>query len=311
MANAQAAPKRRPARQPKKNLNIVPIAIAILVLLVGGWALKTFFVGAGPKTILLMGLDEGKTRTDVVVLAHVNPGKGIVNAISLPRDTLVDIDCDPESCLSPDKLAHAHAYGGDKGPEMTVKAVESLLGIKIDHYVRVDYEGFSKVIDALGGVSIVIDQNMDYEDPYAHPPLKIHFKASPEPQHLNGAQALNYVRFRNDGLGDIGRIQRTKKFAIALFQTLKGSGKISKLPGLVGVIHPYVTTDLDLSTAVSLAGMAAKLEAENIHMTALPGADATLDDGRWVWLADKEKTQELVDTLIKMTREPAPEPAEE
>lgn len=288
--------------------NYMAVIIALAVLLGGGWMAKTLFVeSVAPKTILLMGLDEGLIRTDVLMVAHIEPKHNMVTLLSVPRDTLVEIPCaglDP--CLTPDKVAHAHVYGGKRGPQVTRKAVENLLGVKIDHYVRVSYDGFVKVVDRLGGVKIVIDKNMHYEDPYAHPPLKIHFKASPQPQHLNGEDALKYVRFRADGLGDLGRIDRTKKFFRALAASLRQSGMISKLPDLVTTVWPYIDTDLDTATAISLARLAPKLDPENLATEVIPGADKTLKDGRWVWLADEAKTRELVDRLIRNPQPAAP-----
>ncbi len=285
---------------------LISIIVAVAVLLGGGWAVKAFFLDAGtPTNILLMGVDEGKTRTDVVMVAHVDPKQNLVSLVSIPRDTLVEIDCTGiKYCVTPDKLAHAHVYGGDDGQELTKKAVEKLLDIKIDHYVSVDYEGFEGVIDQLGGVDIVIDKNMDYEDPYAHPPLSIHFKAKKEPQHLNGKDALRYVRFRADGLGDIGRIERTKKFAHALAVSAKQNGTAAKLPSLVSAMWPYVKTDLDMTTAVSLARMAPKVNVDQIQVEMIPGSDETLKDGRWVWNADKTKAREIVDRLIKNPKPP-------
>lgn len=278
----------------------LPALIALIVLIAGGWAAKAFLIPTPPKTILLMGVDEGKTRTDVLVVAHIDPSKNLVNLISIPRDTLVEIPCEGvKNCLTPDKVAHAHVYGGDRGPELTVGAVQNLIGVKIDHYVKVDYVGFSKAIDLLGGVEIIIDRAMDYEDPYARPPLKIHFKASPNPQHLDGTQALNYVRFRSDGLGDIGRIDRTKKFFFALAQSVKKNGTIAKLPSLVSSIWPYVSTDMDMASAVSLARLAPKIDLERIGAEVIPGRDDPDSPRGWVWRADKTKTAEQVDRLIR------------
>ena len=279
----------------------LPIIIAVAVLVLGGWAAKTFFFGSqAPTNILLMGVDEGKTRTDVVVLAHVDPKLGLVNLLSIPRDTLVDIPCDGlKICRAKDKLAHAHVYGGDNGPQLTVRAVEGLLDVKIPYFIRADYAGFAKVVEALGGVDMVIEKNMDYEDPYAHPPLKIHFKGSPNPQHLNGEDALRFVRFRADGLGDIGRINRTRKFFLALVQTARNNGSAAKLPGLVSTLWPYVHTNLNTSTAVSLAQMAQQVDLSQVAVEMIPGAEDPANAAGWVWVADKAKTRSLVERLIK------------
>lgn len=296
----------------KKRSPILPIIVAVAAMLLGGWALKTFAFGASaPVNILLMGLDEGKIRTDVVVLAHIDPKQKLVNLLSIPRDTLVEIDCaglDP-ACVTPDKLAHAHAYGDEKGPEVTVRTVERLLDVKIDYYIRADYEGFRAVVEELGGVDLVIDKNMDYEDPYAHPPLKIHFKASPEPQHLDGYQALNYVRYRSDGLGDIGRTERTKKFLIALAKKAKESQSIIKLPTVATTILPHLKTNLDTSTAAALAKSALAIDVDQVQMATLPGADDPSHPRGWIWKMDPVKGPELVERLIKHPQPVEPQPA--
>lgn len=275
-------------------------AILITLLIVAGvvWAAARFLLG--PTNILLMGLDEGKTRTDVVVLAHLDPQKRLVNLISIPRDTLVEINCSGlmEACQSPDKLAHAHVYGEKKGPEVTVKSVERLLGINIDHYVRVDFEGFQRVVDQLGGVDLVIDKNMYYYDPYATPPLEINLKAAKAPQHLNGEQALHYVRYRADGLGDIGRTERTKKFLVALARKAKEGQSLTKLPTVVSTAMKYVTTDIDFASAVTLAGSAMLVDLDQVHMATLPGQDDPNNPHGWVWVADRQKTAEMVDQLV-------------
>ncbi len=295
-----------------KRSSLIPVLIAVIVLLAGGWAYNTIRTGTTtPVNILLMGLDEGKVRTDVVVLAHIDPQQKLINLLSVPRDTLVEIDCQgSESCVSPDKLAHAHAYGGEDGPAWTIKAVEGLLGVKIDHYVRVDFDGFEEVVNSLGGVDIVIEQDMDYEDPYAHPPLKIHFNGSPEPQHLDGHEALGYVRFRSDNRGDIGRTERTKRFLVALAKKAKSSQSITKLPGVVTGILPYVKTDIDSATAVALAKSAVSFDLDQTQMATLPGFDDRENARGWVWVADQEKMAEVVDRLILNPKPPAAAEAE-
>jgi len=295
----------RSARNKGGGSKVLPILLAVILLAGGAWALKTFFLDGGtPKNILLMGVDQDKTRTDVVLLAHVDPRQGIVNLLSLPRDTYVNIPCgEIEVCYSPDKLAHAHAYGGEQGPQLAVKTVESFLGIQIDGYARVDYDGFKKVIDTLGGVEILIDKDMDYEDP-TPPGLSIHFRASKTPQPLSGQKALEYVRFRNDGQGDIGRTERTRKFLHALIDSLKKNGKIGQLPQLWKDMAPYLTTNIDSGTAAALARVAPKIDTNAITMEMVPGKSVILKSGPWVWEADAAKTQVLVDTLIKNPKKP-------
>lgn len=286
------------------------LAVAVVLLLAGTWAAKAWF-GTEPVNVLLLGLDEGKTRTDVVVLAHLNPGKGLLNLLSLPRDTLVDIDCERvgDWCVTPDKLAHAHAYGGEQGPEVTVDAVERLLGVDIDYYVRVDFEGFQQVVDLLGGVELVIDQDMHYEDPYADPPLYIHFEASDEPQHLDGQRALEFVRYRG-ATGDIGRTERTKQFLLALARKAKQTQSLTRLPAVVRTGLEYVDTDIDVRTALTLAVAALRVDLDRTQMETLPGWDDPGHRRGWVWVPDEAAVAEVVDRLIVNPQPPSHEPGE-
>lgn len=277
------------------------VLVLALVLVAGAWGARTWLDAGRPINLLLLGVDEDKTRTDVAILAHYDPRQNLLNLLSLPRDLLVDIPC-PTDCLTPDKLAHAHAYGelkeGPGGPQLAVSTVEKLLGIQVDGFARVDFEGFTKVIDALGGIEIVIERDMYYEDPYARPPLYINFQGSSEPQLLDGQRALEYVRFREDGRGDIGRIERTQTFFGAVYESMRQRGMLAAMPDVVRAIYPYVKTDISLSTALNLAKGAPKLTRERIDMATVPGSPIVLKDGRWVWVADGPQLQELVDRML-------------
>jgi LCP family protein required for cell wall assembly len=293
-------PRRKRARPEKAKKNrgwLTPVLLTLLIAVVigAGWLAQAYFLPGESKNILLMGVDADKVRTDVLVLAHVNPREKKVNLISIPRDTLVHIDCTGRKiCVDPDKVNHAHAYGG---PELSIKAVQTFLGLeKIDGYIKVDFEKFSKVVDALGGVDILIDKDMNYDDPDAKPPLHIHFQAKKEPQHLNGQKALEYVRFRGTE-GDIGRIEHTKKFFQAIARAAQAQGK-AKLVSLAPLIKENVETNLDLQTLISLAKMGADLDLNTVKMATIPGHDEVLPKNGWVWIADKEKTQAIVNELI-------------
>ena len=293
-----------------KGFRVVMIIVVVVVLLLGGLAAGAWYL-APPVNVLLMGLDEGKTRTDVVVLAHLDPRKGLLTLLSLPRDTLVEIDCTGLSdyCVSPDKLAHAHAYAGERGPEVTVATVERLLGVKIDHYVRVDFEGFKQVVDILGGVDLVIDQDMYYEDPYADPPLLINFTASEEPQHLDGQRALEFVRYRG-ATGDIGRTERTKHFLVALARKARQTQSLTKLPEVIRTGLAYVDTDIDTTTALTLALGAMRADLDNVQMETLPGYDDPHNPRGWVWIPDETAMADVVDRLIVNPQPPSAEPEE-
>ncbi len=125
--------------------------------------------------VAVFGVDGDGTRTDVMFVVHFDSEEQRTSLVSMPRDTRVKIASDVVSYMekeskyyqSPTKLNAVHAYvGKEKGPEMTVKQLEDILGIEIDHYVKLDLNAFRKIVDAIGGVEVDVPQNMFYEDPY-------------------------------------------------------------------------------------------------------------------------------------------------
>ena len=139
-------------------------------------------------------------------VVHFDSEEQRTSLVSMPRDTRVKIASDVVSYMekeskyyqSPTKLNAVHAYvGKEKGPEMTVKQLEDILGIEIDHYVKVDLNAFRKIVDAIGGVEVDVPQNMFYEDPYQD--LYINLKKGP--QLLDGDKAEQLVRFRSYPMG--------------------------------------------------------------------------------------------------------------
>lgn len=271
--------------------------LLLLAAAVGLWGYQAIADAGRPVNVLLLGVDQDQSRTDVVILAHWEPRHQVLSLISLPRDLQVEIPCPPglEGCRSPDKLAHAHAYGeaADQGPELARATVAGFLGVPVDHYVRVDFAGFARIVDALGGVTIDVEKPLDYDDPYQN----LHIHLQPGVQKLDGEKALQYVRFRNDGQGDIGRIGRTQKFFFALLQSLRAEGRLSNLPQLAAELLPYVKTDLDTGTAVSLARAAANLNVGSLRVYSIPG-EAKWVDGLWFWVGDPEKTRAIVKEAI-------------
>ena len=201
--------------------------------------------------VLLLGTDEGDSedfdkdipkRTDAMLLVSFDPDKDRVAILSLPRDTRVEIP----GRRGYDKINAAYAYGGVK---LARRTVSNLLQVPIDYYMQVDWQGFIKVVDMLGGVDLDVEKNMDYEDPYAD--LKIHLKKGR--QHLDGNKAGQYVRFRHDEMGDIGRAERQQKFLRALSKQAFTVTNMVKMPVIIGTATEYVHTDMDFITMIRAA----------------------------------------------------------
>lgn len=239
--------------------------------------------------ILLFGLDDGDPdnpgsprRSDTMIAASINPDDKTVTVLSIPRDTKVTIPGRPGY----EKITHAFFYGG---PDLAVRTVEDNFHIPINYYIAIDWKAFIRVVDILGGVDLNVEHDMNYDDPYEN--LSIHLKKGD--QHLNGKQAGEYVRFRHDELGDIGRVQRQEYFLKALTRQMFQAGTILKLPALVGTISQYVQTDMNTYTMVKIATLFKDMKADFLHTQMVPGDFATIDELSY-WVPDIGELQKIV-----------------
>ncbi|MFJ8670207.1 LCP family protein [Streptomyces sp. NPDC093600] len=158
--------------------------------------------------------------TDTVMLVHISEDRERASVVSLPRDSYAEM---PEHIdTTTGKLHQAHpvklnAAYAEGGPALTVRTVENMTGVKIDHYLEVDFTSFMRTVDAVGGVRICTARPM--KDTYTGLDL-------PAGTHeLTGGQALQYVRSRHvDGAADIGRMQRQQRFLAALIDRMASGG---------------------------------------------------------------------------------------
>lgn len=249
--------------------------------------------------ILFLGIDDKRdsaSRTDTILLVAADPNTGSAGILSIPRDTRVYI---PERDRW-DRINAVHAYGG---PQLTVKTVENFLGVDIDYYIETDFAGFSRIIDTLGGVEIDVDTDMFYVDTAQD--LYIDIKAGR--QVLDGETALQYVRYR-DRLGDValvnphyevydGRVERQRKFLMAVIDEILQPSSLLKLPRLLGQVWDAVETNIPWTTALKLAFAANRFTMDKVETAILPGTSERIN-GAWYWLADPDRTQEVVDWIV-------------
>ncbi|OIJ90649.1 LCP family protein [Streptomyces monashensis] len=219
------------------------------------------------------GTDDGSARSDTAMIVHLYQGHKKASVVSVPRDTLVD----RPACTDTGGTAHPAATGvmfneaySTGGAACAVKTVESLTGIRMDHYLEVDFEGFQRLIDDLGGVPVTTTKNID--DPRSHLTLQAGTHT------LNGRQALGLVRTRH-GVGDgsdLGRIQLQQAFVKALIDQVKHVGVFSdpkKLYDLADTATKAVTTDSELGSVNSLIDFANGLKgisAKHMNMVTMP-----------------------------------------
>ncbi len=233
--------------------------------------------------ILLMGLDKGKQRADVIMVVSLDRGNNEVEVLSIPRDTRVQY-----SATRYDKINHAMGY---KNPEETIIGlVKKITGMPIHYYCEVSFEGFRNVIDVLGGVEFDVPINMYYNDPAQD--LYINVKKGL--QVLNGTQAEGVVRYRATyATGDLQRIDLQRDFLQALFEQKLQPKYLKKAPKLLKEIYEHVETNFKLSDATKYIRMFKKMDSESLQTHMLPGASQTIGGGSY-YVYDTEKTRQLI-----------------
>ena len=233
--------------------------------------------------VLLMGVDrrDGDVgRSDTLMLAAVDEEHGRAALLSIPRDTRIEV-----GSYGYDKINHAYAFGGH---EMTLASVSALVGVPITHYIMVDTSSFERIVDAVGGVDIDVEKRMYYEDPWDDGGgLVIDLQAGE--QHMNGAQAIQYVRYR-DGAGDIGRIGRQQHFMRALLAQFLSPQVLPRLATVVDEVKNAVDTDLTTRQLLTLATRLKDMEAGGVSMQMVAGTPAYLGDVSY-WIPDFVETR--------------------
>ncbi|MBW4085052.1 LCP family protein [Paenibacillus sp. S150] len=204
--------------------------------------------GTEPVNILLMGVDaRGVTkgevpRSDTMLVASLDPVKKKFYVFSILRDTYVAI---PEYGKERINTAITH------GPNTAMQTVSDLLGIPIQYYVYTDFQGFIKLVDAVGGVDYEVEKDMVYKTKADGPEYDIDLKKGF--QHLDGSMALQYVRFRHDATSDFTRTERQRGFLKAVADKVISTTSIIKLPAILSQVTPYIDTNLDINDMWKLA----------------------------------------------------------
>lgn len=211
-------------------------------------------------TFLLIGMDAGNGNTDTMMVVTYDVKNQHVGVVSVPRDTLVDV---PRTIK---KINAAYAAGGI---EETQREVSELLGFSVDHYVIIDLRGFKALVDALDGVDFDVPVTMNYDDPTQD----LHIHLNKGMQHLDGAKALQLVRFRSGyANADIGRIETQQKFLTALAKKLLSWKSVTKINDFINIFAQYVKTDLTVGNMAYFGLAALDLDVSTgVSMGTLPG----------------------------------------
>jgi LCP family protein required for cell wall assembly len=214
--------------------------------------------------------------TDSMLLLRFNSNNQKLVVLSIPRDTRAYVDGEGLT-----KINEANVTGG---PASAAKATSNLLGgVGIDRYVRINVLGVEKLIDALGGITIYVPEDMKYQDDSQH--LYINLKKGK--QHLNGDKAVQFLRFRYDSYGDIGRVQRQQMFFRAMKEQLLKPTTLVRLPQILSVVQSNLDTNLSVEELMALVGYAAQIDRSNMQMLMVPGVFSGQEFKASYWLPNQ------------------------
>lgn len=257
-----------------------------------------------PFSMMLIGTDSRKgerARSDTLLIATINPITQQAQLISIPRDTYIKI---PGKGF--DKVNHATAFGG---PALLKKTLEDYLSIKIDRYATIDFDGFRKIIDELGGVEVTVKKRMKYTDPSDGTNIDLY----PGKQILNGKQALDYARYRKSDVGhedsDYERIARQQEIIRALANKGGSMDAFLKAFKLMEILGKHIKTDLTQNEISSLLVTYYDPKKNHITTETIRGRDERIWNHStlgWYYLVssgERERIQEKIKKVLSAKAE--------
>jgi LCP family protein required for cell wall assembly len=222
--------------------------------------------------------------SDTMLLLRFDPEAEKLTVLSIPRDTRTYIEGHGLT-----KINAANYHGG---PALTAKVASELLeGVGIDRYVRVNVQGVEKLVDALGGVTVYVPKDMKYKDDSQH--LYINLKEGR--QHLNGEQAMQFLRFRYDKYGDVGRVQRQQTLMRALMEQALNPTTLGRMPKILSVIQSHIDTNLSVEELVALVGFGVQTKRSDVQMLMVPGEFSNTGHNEVsYWLPNHRRIQQMM-----------------
>ncbi|GGE04897.1 transcriptional regulator LytR [Marinithermofilum abyssi] len=215
-----------------------------------------------PFSLLLIGVDKRKEdtgRSDALMLLVIRPDDHHVTILNIPRDTKTRLHLG-DGRVRLDKINHAYALGD--GVNATVRTVEDFLQIPVHYYVKVDMKGFRSIIDLFDGVNVDVDHAFSYKGQHFH-------KGQ---MHMNGAQALAYVRDRT-GTTDFERHRRQQQVMQSLWHQAKDWSTLFKMGDLLHIVMDHVQTSMKVTELWKLVATIRQVPPERVETLHLNGTD--------------------------------------
>ncbi len=246
----------------------------------------------GNMSILFIGVDDSSKRdqnstnirSDALMVATLNNEDKSVKLVSIPRDTYTYIPDAGEE----DKITHAYAYNG---PSSTIESVQNLLDIPIQHYVRMDFEAFIDVVDALGGITVDVPYDLEEQDENDNAGA---INLEEGIQTVDGSEALALARTRHYD-NDIERGKRQQMIIQAIMDKALSAGSFTKYADVIDAVGDNMKTDLTFKKMQSFFEYA-KNGKPDVETISLAGYD-DMSTGTYYWQLDQEALTEVQDIL--------------
>ena len=257
-----------------------------------------------PLSMLLLGTDyrkeTGSMNTDVVMVIAMNPNSNTATVVSIPRDTNPEMKDYKKQKINAfyagfhrkaPEGEDADAYARSKMREM----MSEFFDIPVDYAAVVNFQGFSDVIDALGGVKVYVDQDMKYKDNADGTNIDL----EKGEQTLNGKEALDFVRYRKSNQGtaassDFDRNDRQSRVLAAIIDKMKSVGGVTKLGNVIGAVGDNMRTDIPKDQIINMLKAYYDINKEQVRFIPLEG----VWDSPYVYLND-EKLEEAKQALAE------------
>lgn len=253
---------------------------------------------SGEANAALGGGSSTGARSDTAMVFHIDEGRTAATVVSIPRDTLVTRPSCPTSSGGTTSVAYGSMFNSAYsvgGPVCAVKTVESITNVRMDHFIEIDFAGFADLVDALGGVTVTTDEDIDDEDS--------HLQLEAGEHHLDGAQALALARTRH-GIGDgsdLGRIGLQQTLVKALLEQISATDLLTdpaKLYKVADAVTGSLTTDTGLDSLTELMSLGQSLRSlpsDALKTVTMPVVRAPSDPNRVV--ANEPEASELWESL--------------
>jgi LCP family protein required for cell wall assembly len=257
--------------------------------------------------VLLLGIDRregehGPWRTDTMIVATLDPKTKSAAMLTIPRDLYVPI---PAPGAGENRINTANFYGDQTnypggGPALAKKTIEYNFAIPIHYYILIDFNGFRKIIDALGGIDINVPQAIDDPEYPTEDYGVMHLQIPAGMQHMDGDLALKYARTRHSD-SDFGRSQRQLQVILAARDKALKINALAQAPQLLQQLRDSIETDMTPEQMLALAPVAAQVRADNIKTRSIDASmtyEIKLNTGADVLWPDREKIGALIQDLF-------------